>query len=100
MVFIATLDDTRMRSVVGEVFFEIEVGDDTVEMSRDNTTVYRHLGHAAIFDHLFVSMGEGAGAYMWSHHSQYPEVSQLAEQAQCRTISNIDEPAECDVNAY
>ena len=85
---------------MSEAFFEITVGDTDIEMSRDNTTIYRHLGSAALFDHMFVSIGEGAGAYMWAHHSQFDEVVQLAEQAKCRTVSNIDEPAECDVNAY
>lgn len=85
---------------MSEAFFEIRVGDTDVEMRQDNTTIFRHLGNAAMFDHLFVNFGESAGAYMWATHSQYEEVSELAEAALCVQHLNLPEAAECDVNAY
>lgn len=84
---------------MAEGFFRIPVGDSEVELSRDNTSIYRHLGAAAVFDHLFISI-DNKGAYIWNTHSQYEEIGALAVQNLCTTHLNLQEPAEVDIKNY
>lgn len=83
-----------------EGFFEITVGNERREMNRENTKLYRHLGAMAMFDHLFVTFSEQSGAYMWTDHSQFDEVVQLATDAQCVMYLNLPEVSQVDVDAY
>lgn len=85
---------------MAEAFFEIPIGEEVLELSRENTSVFRHLGAAALFDHVFVTTDENSGGYIWRTHSQYDEISELAEEHLCVTHSNIYPPSDTDVENY
>ena len=85
---------------MSEPFFEIPMGEGSYELSRENTSLFRHLGAAAIYDHVFLTTGDNKGGYIWRTHSQYEEISELAEENLCVTHSNIWPPADIDVKNY
>lgn len=84
---------------MSEAFFAIPYNGELLELSRENTSLFRHLGAAALYDHLFITQGE-SGGYIWRTHAQFEEIVELAEDAEVVTHSNIFPPAEIDVNNY
>lgn len=78
----------------------INIGGERHEAHSENTTVYRHLGKAAIYDHIFISIGEDAGIYIWNDNPQFNELGTRAVEAACLLILNIKEASETDVKAY
>lgn len=85
---------------MSEAFFEIPIGDTSYELTRHNTSLYRHLGAAAVYDHLFLNFGESKSAYLWATHSQFEEIAELAVENQCAMHTNIQTPADIDVRQY
>ena len=83
-----------------EPFATLNVGEEKYEVTRENATLYRHLGAAAMIDHLFVSLGENSGIYVWQNNPAYDEVAAAAVANECMLILNIQEPSEMDVKAF
>lgn len=82
-----------------ESFATVHAGDETYEVFRENATVYRHLGNKAL-DHVFVSIEEDKGVYVWESNPMYAALATLAVQNECMLVLNIPEPSEMDVKAY
>ena len=82
-----------------EPFATLNVGKEKYEVTQDNATLYRHLGNTAL-DHLFVSIGENSGIFVWSDNPSYDEVAAAAVANECMLVLNIKEPAEMDVKAF
>lgn len=83
-----------------EPFAKIRAEEGEFEMRRDNTSLFRHLGNYALYDHVFVVVGEDAGIYIWRTHPNYDEVSTLAVENECALHLNIPEVADCDRRTY
>ena len=82
-----------------EPFATLNVGEEKYEVTRENATLYRHLGNTAL-DHLFVSLGENSGIYVWQNNPAYDAVAAAAVANECMLILNIQEPSEMDVRAF
>lgn len=41
------------------------------EARQDNTSLYRHMGMYAIYDHVFVQISDRQGIYLWSDNKSY-----------------------------
>lgn len=82
------------------VFGEVPVGDEIVELRGENVTLYRHLGNYAVFDHMFVRIGEDSGAYLWRTHTQFHEFATLAVDHDALLVLNIPEVSPADEKAY
>lgn len=83
-----------------EGFATLTVNGERHEARQDNTSVYRHLGMAALYDHVFVAISENSGAYIWKHNPAHAEFERLAIEAECPTHLFIPEVSEMDKNAY
>lgn len=82
-----------------EAFATLNVEGKQYEVTRENATLYRHLGSTAL-DHLFVSIGENAGIYVWENNPNYEAISTAAVENECMLVLNIKEPADMDIKAY
>ena len=80
-------------------FGNLNVNGEDLPLSRDNVTLYKHLGAHAVYDHLFITVGEDKGLYVWNYHSQYQELAARAVKAEAVLHLNITEPSRCDVEA-
>lgn len=86
-----------------EAFGVLPVNEGEVEMTRENTSLYTHLGQLAVYDHLFTTFpvdGEIGGAYLWSHHPQFKELAKLALEHGCIGHINLQEVNPTDQDSY
>ena len=83
-------------------FAHVTAGEQRFEARQDNTSVYKHLGQYAIYDHVYIVVSEEppAGLYVWNHYEGYKELADEAMKALCVTHLNIPEPAPMDVEKY
>lgn len=82
------------------VFDKIQVGEEEHEMTRANTSLYKHLGHYAVFDHIFVVTSDSSGAYIWNDNQLYPRYTKGVVDNQCTMHLNIQKASEMDVNNF
>jgi len=85
---------------MSEFFANINFNGEKVEASVDNTSVYRHIGHYALFDHVFIAVGESTGGYIWANHPSYEQLSTAAVESGCELHLNIRDVAEIDRTNY
>ena len=85
---------------MSEVFGHLNVAGERLELTRDNVTIYTHLGRYALFNHVFVTTPEDQGVYIWAHHPNFTELAELAEANQCVIHANLPQVSEFDENAY
>ena len=85
---------------MSEVFGHLNVAGERVELRQDNVLIYAHLGHYALYNHVFVVTGEGEGAYVWAHHPSYEDLAGLAEENECTMHLNIPQVSELDERTY
>lgn len=83
-----------------EGFATVTVNGERHEARQDNTSVYRHLGKFALYDHVFTSISENSGVYIWKHNPSHAEFERLAIESECPTHLFIPEVSEVDRNAY
>lgn len=67
---------------------------------RENTSLFRHLGKHAIFDHVFLQTGENEGAYIFNHVGGYEELSDYMMQNGYPMHVNLPEASPLDQDAY
>lgn len=85
---------------MSEAFNTIRVGNNEIECTQENTSLYTHLGKYALYDHVFIASDEKSGAYVWRGHSQYDELEDQCVTNDCLMIMNRKEPYEGDVAVY
>lgn len=71
-----------------------------MEMTPENTHLYRHIGRFALFDHIFFITGEAGGIYFWQHHHMYQTLAALVVENECPLHLNIQEVSEIDQRYY
>ena len=74
-------------------------GED-VELSADNTYLYRHIGNLTMYDHVFVVLPEETGIYFWQHNEAYHTLAALAVENECTMHLNIREVSTTDMKYY
>ena len=74
----------------------------TVEATRDNTSLFTHLGRYAIYDHIFVVTDEhsNVGSYIFSSHKAYEPMSEYMWENDYPMHLNLTEAAKCDIKAW
>jgi len=82
-----------------ESFATINVEGEQYEVGQHNATLYKHLGQTAL-DHVFVSIGESAGIYVWENNAGYEDLAKAVVENECMLVLNISEPSDMDVKAY
>ena len=83
-----------------EPFGHLNVNGERHEMRQDNTSLFRHLGHAAIYDHVFIVLPNERGAYIWNGMEHYERLATLAVENECTLHLNLPEAGEADQKAY
>lgn len=80
----------------------IKCNGEDVEMRRDNTTLFRHLGHAAVYDHIFITLSEEPlkYTYVFQDNPGYEPLRQFLERHDYPQHINLTDAAECDKNVY
>lgn len=78
----------------------IRVNGQEFEARRDNTSLFRHLGKAAIFDHVFLQTGENEGAYIFNGIKGYDDLSAYMMANGYPMHVNLPEASPLDQDAY
>lgn len=88
---------------MSEAFARFEYGEgesDYVELTRENTTLFMHLGHLSVYDHLFIEVDENNVAYYWRHLPQFDEMVQAAVEHDVMAHLNIPAVNSNDERVY
>jgi hypothetical protein len=86
-----------------EAFGYIKVGPEHHEALPDKTSIYRHLGKHAMYDHVFVEIvheNQPKGVYVWNYMESYEEFAARAVHAGATLHLNLRKAAEQDVKEY
>lgn len=83
-----------------EGFGVINTNGERHEMTRDNTSLFNHLGRLALYDHLFVIFPDETGVYIWSTNPSYEQLAALAVEHECIMHLNLQAVAEIDERNY
>ena len=72
------------------------------EAKPDNTVLFTFMGKLALYDHVFFIRDEekGQGSYLFNLHSSYEEVKGYMLENGYPAHINMQEVAECDMNAF
>ena len=76
-------------------FGEITVDNESVPLTRDNFSLYRHLGINAVYDHCYIKRPQG-GAYIWAYHPAFEKYAELAQVHEAYMVLNKPEPSDSD----
>jgi hypothetical protein len=83
-----------------EGFARITINGEAHEVHQGNASVFRHLGNAALYDHVFIVVNENDGAYIWRHNEAHEELEALASQNGCPLHLNLPEASDLDKTNY
>ena len=80
---------------------EMHDGSD-FEATRDNTSLFRHLGKYAIYDHVFIVTNEeeSRGTYVFSVHHTFEQMANYMAENRYPMHLNLTEAAQCDIDAW
>lgn len=87
-----------------EPIIELNLNGEKFEATRDNTTLFQFFGRLAIYNHIFLEMGEDEkapfGAYIFSDHPTYPDLEELIVAHEFPQHLALREVGQCDVDAW
>lgn len=83
-----------------EPFAHLNVNGERHEMRQDNTSLFRHLGHHAIYDHVFILLPEDRAAYIWNGMEGYDALATAAVENECTLHLNLPEAGDMDQQAF
>ena len=86
-----------------EPVIKLELVDGTEsEATRANTSLFRHMGHYAIYDHVFIVLDEekSHGTYIFSNSLMYPQIVQFMVENEYPMHLNLQTAADCDIQAW
>lgn len=74
------------------------------EARRSNTSVYRHLGAHAMYDHVFIEVttpqGQRGGVFIWRDHGAFDLLNQLADVHKSVIHMNLPKVNDKDKQIY
>jgi hypothetical protein len=90
---------------MSESFAEISFGEDkTVKATVENTVVYSHAGDNELYDHVFISLNEEQGAYIWAQippdNEQFLALAEAAVKSGVELHVNIQRVSKNDAKAF
>jgi hypothetical protein len=94
-----------MRQPDDDPILHIDLGDDReLDLGPDNTSLFTHVGEAAMYDHIFVQTGEQetglSGMYIFRHNEAFKAIKKHMIRNRFPLHLNQQEAAECDVSAF
>jgi len=88
-------------AIENEPKFTIQMPDGEFEATRHNTSMFRHMGELALYDHVFFAdEEESKGTYLFSVHPAFEEVTGFMEENGYPAHINLQEVADCDREAF
>lgn len=73
-------------------------------VTTDNIRLYQHMGRYAVYDHLFVTVNESEGLFIWAQqppdNTNYTMLAPLVVENQCEMHLFIREPNKHDVETF
>lgn len=70
------------------------------EANRDNASLYRHFGALAIYNHVYVDLGDNLCTRIWKHDVDYPKLEPFMIAQNFVHHDNLRVVNEHDVDAY
>ena len=70
------------------------------EATRDNASLYRHMGGLAIYNHAYFDLGNNECTRIWVHDESYPQVEGYMLQNKFVHHDNLREVNVNDADAY
>lgn len=70
------------------------------EATRENSTLYRHFGRLALFNHAYFEIGDGQCTRIWTHDESYPQVEKFMLHHKFPLHDNLREVNSHDAEAY
>jgi len=92
-----------MSEVIASLNFE---SGKSIEVTKDMARLYTHLGHNALYDHIFivVDQEESQGVYIWAQeppeNPAYPELAPTIVENECEMHVFIREASQYDKEAF
>lgn len=85
-----------------EPSMKIGFPDGEFDATRENTSLFTFMGKLALYNHVFFVKDEeeGIGSFLFSLHPSYKEISDYMVEHQYPSHINLQEVAECDMDAY
>ncbi|HWT40293.1 MAG TPA: hypothetical protein VN081_03405 [Dongiaceae bacterium] len=86
-------------------FEKVKFGKETVELTPSNTHIYRHFGHYAMFDHIFIhwerpgDKPDGMG-YIWVDSPLFQKLHDRSVLQSVAYHQNLNEVSDLDFNNY
>lgn len=68
--------------------------------TRDNTSLFTHMGRLALYDHVFFQRGEDSGTYLFNVAEPYTTIMTHMLENNFPAHINLQEVAECDRVAF
>lgn len=68
--------------------------------TRDNSSLFRHMGALAIYDHGYFDLGENQCTRIWRHDASYPQVEKYMITQGFPIHANLRKVDKYDVEAY
>lgn len=80
----------------------INFGDRRFEATPDNTSLFRFMGHLAMYNHVFIVTDEeeGQGTYLFAQNPAYPTFEQYMIENEYPIHDHLRDIANCDVEAF
>lgn len=78
----------------------LNFGEEQLELTPDNASLFSHIGELAMFDHVFVETSEDTGLYIFGHVESFTVIAQHLVNNKYPIHMNIQEVADCDRAAF
>lgn len=92
------------REPLQEPHFTLSVnkGEESHEFiaTRDNSSLYRHIGQLALYDHAYFDLEEGQCVRIWRHDASYGQVEKYMISQGFPLHANLRAVNKYDIEAY
>ena len=79
----------------------IKDGESTIfEANRDNTSLYRHIGSLAVYNHAYIDLGDNLCTRVWRHNDSYEKVESFMIANDYPIHDNLRQVNKHDADAY
>ena len=90
---------------MNESFADLRFSDgEILKATRHNTSLYRHFGRGALYDHIWVRRDDNTGTFIWAqqppNNPTYNELALVAVENGIEMHINIRKVSECDLKAF